>query len=219
MSLPEDDYLLLSGIQHFAFCRRQWALIHIEQQWFDNERTIDGELMHANAHNPDFKEERKDIIIRRSLPVKSERLQISGVCDVVEFIPDETGIFLYGKKGKYRVLPVEYKRGKPKDNAADILQVVAQSICLEEMLSCKINTSCIYYGETRHRMKVENTPEYRESVEEMVYEMRQYYERRYTPDVRHSKSCLACSMRDLCIPLFKKKQSVEEYIDDAIKEG
>ena len=117
----EDDYLMISGIQHFKFCRRQWALIHVEQQWAENEHTVTGELMHKKAHDPYLMEKRGDIIVVRSLPVASRELGISGQCDVVEFHKSEDGIKLHGHRGLYSVYPVEYKKGKPKITEEDRL--------------------------------------------------------------------------------------------------
>ena len=135
MEYTEDEYLMISGIQHFKFCRRQWALIHVEQQWAENVHTVTGELMHKKAHDPYLTEKRKDTIIVRALPVSSRELGISGECDVVEFQKCEDGIQLHGHRGLYSVFPVEYKKGKPKLTEEDKLQVVAQALCLEEMFS------------------------------------------------------------------------------------
>ena len=110
MEYQEEDYLLLSGIQHFVFCRRQWALIHIEQQWEENVRTFEGRVMHENAHNADFHEKRNGVIMVRAMKVFSREMGISGECDVVEFHPAPEGITLAGQKGTYIAVPVEYKR-------------------------------------------------------------------------------------------------------------
>lgn len=117
----EDDFLMLSGIQHFAFCRRQWALIHIEQQWAENVRTAEGALMHERAHDPKLKEKSKNMLVVHALPVSSENMGISGECDVVEFHKVEDGIRLYGHRGLYRIYPVEYKRGRTKSTDVDRL--------------------------------------------------------------------------------------------------
>ena len=111
MEYSQDDYLMISGIQHFKFCRRQWALIHIEQQWAENEHTVVGELMHKKAHDPYLTEKRKDIIIARALPVSSKILGVSGECDIVEFRKCAEGIHLHGHRGMFSVYPVEYKKG------------------------------------------------------------------------------------------------------------
>ena len=134
MEYREEDYLMISGVQHFEFCRRQWALIHIEQLWEDNLRTVEGEIMHKNTHNGNFTERRNDVITTRGMRVFSRRLGISGVCDVVEFIQDKDGYEIYQREGKYRIVPVEYKKGEPKEGLEDVMQVVLQAICLEEML-------------------------------------------------------------------------------------
>ena len=141
----EEDYLQLSGIQHFAFCRRQWALAYIELQWDENVRTVEGKLLHEKAHDPTNAEKRGDLIISRGMPVYSRELGISGECDVVEFHRSQDGITLFGRDGLYEVIPIEYKRGKPKENDVDILQLMAQALCLEEMLCCQIPFGYLYY--------------------------------------------------------------------------
>ena len=206
------DPLLLSGIQHFAFCRRQWALIHIEQQWSENVRTVDGTLFHHRAHDGDQFEARGDTLITRGFKVASERLKVTGVCDVVEFHHADSGITLINRKGYWLVYPVEYKRGKPKANDADRLQLCAQAMCLEEMLACAIEEGSLFYGETRRRERVSFTPELRLNVEAMLKEMRQYYERGYTPKAKPSKGCNACSLKESCLPVLMRVQSVKNYI-------
>ena len=113
--IEEDEYLSISGIQHFEFCKRQWALIHIEKLWKENYLTIDGELMHKNAHNEKFIEFREGVLTTRSMRVVSKELGVVGQCDVVEFQQDEiNGIELFNHNGKFIPIPVEYKRGRPK---------------------------------------------------------------------------------------------------------
>lgn len=214
----EEEFLQLSGIQHFAFCRRQWALAYIELQWQENVRTVEGRLLHENAHDAGIKEKRGDLIIVRAMPVHSRELGISGECDVVEFHRSEEGIPLSGHEGKYAVVPVEYKRGRPKTNDVDALQVAAQALCLEEMLCCDIPYGAIYYGETRHREKIEFTGELRRKVQDMFAEMHKYYRQGYTPKVKWSKSCNACSLKDICLPVLNKNLSVKDYLDNKMKE-
>lgn len=134
----EEDFLQLSGIQHFAFCRRQWALAYIELQWQENVRTVEGKIFHENAHDVSMKEKRGDLLIVRAMPIHSWEMGVSGECDVVEFHKVKDGIQLAGKEGLYKAVPVEYKRGRPKTDDSDILQVAAQAMCLEEMLCCDI---------------------------------------------------------------------------------
>ena len=106
----EDEYLMLSGIQHFAYCRRQWALIHIEQQWQENERTVDGQIFHTKAHDKEKFEKRGNLIITRALHIKSQTLGLTGVCDVVEFHKSDDGISLAGYDGKWQPYPVDARR-------------------------------------------------------------------------------------------------------------
>src|SRR5699024_9305043 len=130
---------MLSGVQHFEFCKRQWALIHVEQQWEENVKTIEGQHVHRKVDQPFIKEKRKNIVTVRAMPVKSKVLKITGICDVVEFIKDDQGVDIPKLNGKYIAYPVEYKRGKLKKHDSDILQLVMQAICLEEMLLLNIN--------------------------------------------------------------------------------
>lgn len=215
----EEDYLQLSGIQHFAFCRRQWALAYIELQWHENVRTVEGKLLHEKAHDTTSAEKRGDLVISRGMPVYSKELGISGECDVVEFQRVQEGITLFGREGNFKVIPIEYKRGKPKENDVDLLQLMAQAFCLEEMLCCQVPYGYMYYGETRHRKKVEFSDEIRAKTKDMFREMHQYFERRYTPRVKRSKSCNACSLKDICLPSLGANKSATSYIDKELSEG
>ena len=218
MTYEEDDYLMISGIQHFKFCRRQWALIHIEQQWAENEHTVIGELMHKKVHDPYLTEKRNDVIIARALPIHSSTLGASGECDVVEFHKCEDGIKLHGHRGLYSVYPIEYKKGKPKYTEEDILQLVAQALCLEEMFSTEILEGALFYGETRRRETVQITQELRTEVQDMFREMHQYYQRGYTPKVKYSKACQNCSLKELCLPKLSRSGSAREYISRRLME-
>ena len=218
MTYDEEDYLLLSGIQHFSFCRRQWALIHIEQLWKENVRTIEGQFLHEKAHDSSIKEKRGALIISRGMPVFSKELGITGTCDVVEFYKDPNGVELSGREGRFSAIPVEYKRGKPKESDADILQLTAQVMCLEDMLVCDIKEGHLFYGETNHRLKIEISEEYRQRVKDICAEMHQLYQRRYTPKVKTGQHCKACSMADLCLPKLCGKLSVSQYIERSLSE-
>jgi len=214
----KEDYLSLSGIQHFIFCRRQWALIHIEKQWEENLRTVEGHLMHGNAHDSLKTETRGDIIITRGMPVFSKELGVYGVCDVVEFHRSDDGVILYGREGRYLPCPIEYKKGRPKEKDMDRLQLAAQVLCLEEMLCCSIKSAYLYYGETRHRVEVPITFEIRDKVRSVFAEMHQYYDRRYTPKVRPTKQCKACSLKDICLPVLCKNKNVDVFINKMLKD-
>jgi len=215
----EEDYLLLSGIQHFKFCRRQWALIHIEKVWEENSRTAEGRLMHDNAHDRTFTEKRKNVIISRAMPVHSRTLGTSGECDIAEFVrDDENGVELFGREGKYRICPVEYKRGKPKEGDEDTSQLVAQALCIEEMFCCTVDKGYLYYGMTKHRLEVCITDEMRENVRNTFAEMHGLFESGHTPVVRRNKSCNACSLADVCLPMMGGRLSAREYIENMLDE-
>jgi CRISPR-associated exonuclease Cas4 len=218
MEYKEEDFLLLSGIQHFVFCKRQWALIHIEQQWQENLRTIEGGILHEKTHDDTIKEKRGDIIISRGMAIFSRSLGLTGTCDVVELHKAKDGVKIFGRDGTYKPIPIEYKRGKPKEDDSDVLQLCAQAICLEEMLLCKIPEGFLFYGETKRRLKIIFDEELREGLKTIIKEMHELYDRRYTPKVKLSKSCKACSLIELCIPKLCKNLSVNDYIKKNIME-
>ena len=214
----EEDLLPLSGIQHFAFCRRQWALIHLEQQWQENLRTVEGSLLHQRAHDASLRERRGDLLILRSLSVVSHTLGLSGQCDVVEFYASSKGVPLHGEEGLWLPFPVEYKRGRPKAHQADELQLSAQAMSLEEMYCCSIPEGALFYGEPRRRTPVSFTSELRELVRSYTEEMHQYYRRGHTPNAKPGKSCHACSLKGLCLPQLTRRGSVSNYLKKAMEE-
>lgn len=208
-----EEMLPLSGLQHFFFCRRQWALIHVEQQWQENVLTVEGKLMHERVDDPFLVESRKGVIVARAVPVASPTLGLSGVCDVVEFAPAAEGVQLPGKDGMYQVTPVEYKRGKQKQEPSDEAQLCAQALCLEEMLATSIPTGYLFYGQTRRRVAVPLTDALREQVRKAAAEMHAYLARGYTPRVKPFKGCRACSLADVCLPKVQgKNTTAAEYI-------
>lgn len=217
MVYSEDEFLNLSGIQHYSFCPRQWALIHIEQRWSENLRTVSGNIFHENAHCGAERELRGDTMIVRGLPIFSKNLGINGVCDVVEFKRDVNGINLSGIDGLWNPIPVEYKNGKPKEDDCDRLQLTAQAVCLEEMLLCRIEKGYLYYGETRHRCEVRFDALLRNRLLNITSDMHKYFERRYTPKVRTGEFCNACSLKDICLPELCRDVSAKKYIDNMIK--
>jgi CRISPR-associated exonuclease Cas4 len=214
----EDSYLMLSGIQHFQFCKRQWALIHIEQQWDENVRTIEGKHLHQKTDEPFIREKRGDKLIVRAMPVKSRELRVTGICDVVEFIKVKNGVEIIGAEGKYAVFPIEYKRGKPKKDDSDILQVTAQAMCLEEMFLCEVEYGYMFYNEIKHRVEVPITSEIKNRVRLIFNEMYDFYQRKHTPKVKAGSFCKSCSLQNICLPELMNKRSVKSYIDGKIFE-
>ncbi len=183
----ESSLLPLSALQHLLFCERQCALIHIEQVWTDNQFTAEGNLLHERTHEgPD--ESRPGVRIARGMPVRSLQLGLSGQCDVVEFHPDGA------------VLPVEYKRGKPKAHAADEVQLCAQAICLEEMLGVRIERGMLYYGKRRRRTDVVLNPALRELTRDAARRLHVLIESRITPMAQREKKCESCSLLEICMP-------------------
>lgn len=214
----DGEYLLLSGIKHFKFCRRRWALVHIEQQWAENALTVEGHLMHETVHDDGFTEKRGRLLLSRGMPVKSERLRLSGVCDMVELIESPDGVPISGRSGKYQIYPVEYKRGKPDANDADIWHLCAQVLCLEEMFVTDIPEGAIYYGALRRRKTVAITAQLRAEVCTAVEEMRALFERGYTPRVKPQKACAGCSLRELCNPGLSRRGSAAAYVKEVLTE-
>lgn len=215
----EEEFLQLAGLQHFTFCRRQWALIHIEQQWNENVLTMKGNLFHEKVHDGYSSEKRKNVIISRGMPIHSRTLGVSGECDVVEFVQDEQGVTLSNREGKYVLYPVEYKRGKAKITDEDRMQLTAQVICLEEMFLTTIPEAYLFYGETRRRERVEITDALREECRKLLAEMHQLYARGYTPRVRKTKKCEACSLKSICLPKLEKSKNVAAYISEHMECG
>ncbi|MCK9411657.1 MAG: CRISPR-associated protein Cas4 [Prolixibacteraceae bacterium] len=222
----DDDLLMLSGIQHIAFCERQWALIHIEQQWAENMRTVEGNHMHERVDDPFAGEVRGSVITLRSVSLVSYRLGLYGVADVVEFIRSENGegIGLEGYPGKWQPVPVEYKRGKPKPDERDEVQLCAQAICLEEIYNATddfnliISTGYLFYGETRHRHEVIFSQELRNRVESYARRMHELFETGTTPLAIYKTHCKACSLVELCNPkAFCNPRKVNDYLENALE--
>ena len=218
MAYDEDEYLLISGLQHFTYCRRQWALIHIEHLWAENVLTVEGKLLHERAHDSSLRECRGDEVIVRGMKVFSAELGITGECDVVEFHRSSDGVPLQGLEGKYIPFPIEYKRGEPRIDHAKELQLCAQTMCLEEMLCCDIQEGALYFGQTRHRERVSFTEELRCEVKNALAEMHQFYQRKHTPKVKPNKGCRSCSLNEYCLPKMMKKKSVASYLKEHLED-
>jgi CRISPR-associated exonuclease Cas4 len=215
VAYDEDQFLALSGIQHFVFCKRQWGLIHIEQAWQENALTVLGDQMHRRANDAEERERRGDLLILRGLSVRSNTLGAVGQCDVVECKRANSGCSLHGEEGFWSITPVEYKRGESKESDADRLQLCAQAICLEEMLACEIPFGELYYGRTRSREHVAFTDAMRGQVNSMFSEMHRCFERRHVPKAHKKAECRACSLVDVCMP--KRMLEVEKYIEATLE--
>ncbi len=218
MENDEADYLLISGLRHFAYCRRRWALVHIEQQWSENALTMDGHFMHERVHDSDFTEKRGRLLLSRGMAVKSNALGITGTCDMVELEESLGGVNIVGRPGTYRVYPVEYKHGRPECSHADEWQLCAQAMCLEEMLCTDIPEGAVYYGELRRRQAVPLTEELRNTVKAALLEMHELMKKQYTPKVKPKKTCVNCSLRDICHPELLGRLSAARYVRESLTE-
>jgi CRISPR-associated exonuclease Cas4 len=204
---PESALLPLAGLQHMLFCERQCALMFIEHVWEDNFLTADGSVFHEKAHEPSV-ERRKGVKIARELALKSLRLGLSGKADVVEF-------YLEGKL--WRPFPVEYKRGKPKANDCDSVQLCAQAICLGEMLDVEIPRGALFYGKTRRRFDVEFDTRLRALTEATAVKYHRLIDSGITPPAEYSKRCESCSLLDICKPKGTANRSVARYLGNILR--
>lgn len=200
----EDDLLMLSALQHLLFCPRQCALIHIEQLWQENRLTAEGCILHERVHTA-AKESRRKVRIEFDMPIRSLELGLIGRADVVEFH--------LLKNGVWQPYPVEYKRGRPKKDDSDRVQLCAQAVCLEEMLSVDVPTGALYYGKKKRRTEVEFDQQLRQTTREAAHELHVLLDSGQTPPPRYSRRCENCSFVGLCLPkTMGKKNRVAGYM-------
>lgn len=223
-----EDYLVpISSLQHYLFCPRQCALIHLENIWQENILTAEGALMHQHVHEEGV-EIRKNIIRATSLKIHSIKLGIYGIADMVEFLkhPDdekEAELNCYaqlpGRLGRWKPVPVEYKHGRPKEHKADEVQLCAQALCLEEMLHVFIGSGALYYGQPRRRTEVLFDNSLRQLTIQTISFVRNLFTTNITPFPNYSKSCKACSIIDECHPQHMiSGLSVKKWIKHKISE-
>jgi CRISPR-associated exonuclease Cas4 len=187
----EDDLIQLSALQHFVFCERQCALIHIEQLWNENLFTAEGRIMHDKVDTANS-ESRGNVRIEYGVPIRSLRLGLIGKADVVEFHKKDYGTWM--------PFPVEYKRGKPKMDDCDKVQLCAQALCLEEMLNVEVRSGALFYGRTRRREDVVFDEKLRLETEDAAKKVHALIEAGTTPKAEYSKKCKKCSLYELCMP-------------------
>jgi CRISPR-associated exonuclease Cas4 len=209
----------LSALQHLVFCERQCALIHIEGLWADNVRTIEGEHLHDRVDGTQGTESRSDLRIARGLMIRSLRLGLSGKADAVEFRRVETGgVRLPNMSGLWLPFPVEYKRGRPKRDRCDEIQVCAQALCLEEMLEILIPEGALYYGMTRRRLDVQFNVELRTETERAAQRLHELIKLRVTPAAVLKPKCKNCSMLEICMPeAMSHGRSARHYLESSIR--
>lgn len=221
MSYAESDLLPISGLQHLAYCERQWALIHLNKVWREDIRTAEGRIMHDRVHDPAQSGMFSGVYAERGLPIRSLRLGIAGEADVVEFHEDSGGIAIPNRAGRWTLVPIEYKRGRPKERTdADTIQLCAQTICLEEMLQCEIGTGYLFYGETRHRFMVALDHALRERTADLARRMHELYDAGLIPpEPGESSKCKNCSLLNACFPPYRMQKSASRYWDTVFSES
>lgn len=216
-----DDYLMLSGIQHYVFCPHQWAMIHIEQKWDDNRLTAEGQIMHNNVDNPAYRQKNRDLITLRRVAISSAKLGLYGFSDAVELIPADTSeksVLHPCYPGFWRLHPIEYKHGKPKPDLRDKVQVVAQAICLEEMFDTVVPKASIYYGENHKRITFEIDDEIRAATIDSAIEMHRIYDAGIIPEPVYKQHCNSCSLFNDCMPKTPSHITVRNYLKNNLYE-
>ena len=215
MMYSDDDMLMLSGIQHYRFCPRQWALIHIEQQWDDNRLTVEGEILHKHVDDATYRQKCGDHITLRSVSIASHELGLYGISDAIELLPtdDEKNSITHPKyPGRWLPYPVEYKHGRPKKNEVDEVQLAAQAMCLEEQYGIHIPWAAFFYHEIRHRVEVEITTYLRDIVRHCAEEMHRVFQSGCLPAIQYGKHCDRCSLNNLCMPGTVNQPTASTYL-------
>jgi CRISPR-associated exonuclease Cas4 len=233
----DSDLLPLSALQHYIYCPRQCALIHLEQQWTENRFTAEGRAQHDRVDRPEH-ETRDGIRTEYAVLLRSLRLGLIGKADVVEFhLPSEAHHFksqisdfksrkaglksqisnLKSQEKHVLVFPVEHKRGRPKPTHCDLVQLCAQALCLEEMMQVEISEGAIFYGKPRRRQPVDFTPELRAETEETARKLHELIQSGKTPSADYNKKkCDACSLLETCMP--RRTRRVEDYLAESVFE-
>ncbi len=208
-AFTEEELLPLSALQHLLFCERQCALIHLEGLWLENQFTVEGRIMHEKTHQS-ASTKKKGVRVEYALPLHSFRLGLAGQADVVEF---------YKKEGGWQPFPVEYKRGRPKANDCDRVQLCAQAMCLEEMLEVEIAQGAIFYGKNRRRTQVSFDEELRGLTIDAAYRLHEIIRLGITPKAKYEKKCLRCSLVHICLPKVTGSRGiVGKYLSQALAE-
>lgn len=217
----DDDMLMLSGIQHFRFCPRQWALIHIDQQWEDNVLTMEGHIQHKRVDDPFYRQKCGDCISLRSVSIASHELGLYGISDVIELHPteNESNSIKHPKyPGLWLPYPVEYKHGRPKRDEIDEVQLAAQAMCIEEQYGINIPLGAFFYAEIRQRLEIEINESLRNAVKECARKMHEVLSSGLIPPVKQGKHCKKCSLMDICLPQMSECTKVSYYLNKYLYE-
>lgn len=218
MPYSEEDCIAISGLQHLAFCERQWGLIHLDQEWAENKLTAEGKTLHERV-DEGYKEFRKGLRQYSGLHVRSTELGLYGRLDVLEALESEgptVDIPLLGLKGNWSLQPVEFKRGKPKSHDSDLVQLCAQALCLEEMTGLKVASGSIFYGQTRHRSDVVFTDLLIDRTRSLSIQAHSLLQSGKLPIPVYKSHCRACSLVDACFPKLSGSKEIDEYRKDLL---
>lgn len=213
MPYSDEDCIAISGLQHLAFCQRQWGLIHLDQEWAENRLTAEGKTLHERV-DEGYREFRKGLRQYSGLHVRNHELGLYGRLDVLEASESQgpsVEIPLLGLSGNWALQPVEFKRGKPKKYDADMVQLCAQVLCLEEMTGTHILDGSIFYGEIRRRIDVPITENLRRETVTLANEAHRLFATGNLPDAVILPHCKACSLFDICMPNTKRIQLIAAY--------
>jgi CRISPR-associated exonuclease Cas4 len=203
----EDDFIQLSALQHYVFCPRQCALIHVEDVWHENVFTVRGDILHEKV-DTDTYETRGTLKTVRGLRIHSTRLGIVGRADVVEFRKSTNA------DGSPEVMPVEFKAGQPKENVSDKVQLCAQALCLEEMMNTQVKRGAFFYGKIRRRVQIEIDDELKKQTEEIIAAVHEIVSQKRVPAARYEKKCRNCSLLEICMPKAMNEKKLKGYMND-----
>jgi len=212
MTFAESDLFPLSALQHFMFCSRQCALIHVEQIWVESGLTAEGRVLHERVDAGGV-ETRRDVKRVFGLPIRCLRLGLVGKADVVEFHRQADG--------RWIPYPVEHKRGRRKEEDWDRVQLCAQALCLEEMLGVSVPEGALFYGKEQRREVVALNDGLRRTTEEVAAAVHRLLADGRTPPPVYAKKCDACSLADICLPrrVGGGKNRVARYLATALEDS
>ncbi len=218
----EEELLPISALQHLAFCRRQCALIHLDRLWSENRLTAEGRVLHDRVHQRGV-ERRGENVLVRGLHLRSLTLGVTGIADMVEFLAAGSGVGdsvrLPGRRGRWRPHPVEYKRGRPKKGPADRIQLCAQALCLEEMLSTRLSAGALFYGRTKRRAEVVFDSALRSATTAAARDLHALVKSGELPPAKPGKKCDRCSLMSDCLPeVSARDNAASRYLSAIIEQ-
>ena len=209
----------ISMIKQYAYCPHRFSLMYLDNVWAENYKIVEGNITHKKVDNPFIKEKRKDTFYSRSVPVYSNELDLYGIVDIIEFTKseDDSAVKVKGKRGKWKINPIEYKNGKKEKSNADALQLCSQAICLEEMFDTKIEFGEIFYNKIKRKFKVEFDNKLRSQVLNIIGLINESILKNEIIPIREEQNCNLCSIRDNCLPFAYRNKNLKEKLIELIK--